>query len=511
MMNIKQGKEEIQRTVKAYLQKDEFGAYLIPKVRQRPMLFMGPPGIGKTAIMEQVAKECGVALVSYSITHHTRQSAIGLPFISEKNYGGKTISTTEYTMSEIIGAVYDKMETTGLAEGILFIDEINCASETLAPAMLQFLQNKTFGCHEVPDGWLIVGAGNPPEYNKSVREFDVVTLDRVRRISVDANYYVWKEYGYKQGIHGSILSYLEIKKNNFYVIETTVDGKRFVTPRGWEDLSSMIKTYEVMGVSIEESLIEQYLQHHKIAKDFANYYALYCKYRVDYGIPEIVQGNYNQKRVDRLAQAPFDERLSVLGLLLSHLSEKFQKAHEIDLYITKLHGYLLGLKEALTSPYCENMPWDTIYNTVQEETEEKFLQQDKTNLLSISEKRSYQKALVQLGEYRTKAQKTGIIEKNKIFDVVKELFAEETQKRQSYLHQCSEELNYVFQFLEEAFPDGQEIVIFITEITLNYYSLLFIQENGCEKYYKYNKELLLEERERAIMSDIAEINKGVLS
>ena len=78
-------------------------------------------------------------------------------------------------MSEIVASIYDRMRETGLTEGILFIDEINCVSETLAPAMLQFLQCKTFGNHEIPKGWVIVAAGNPPEYNKSVRDFDVVT------------------------------------------------------------------------------------------------------------------------------------------------------------------------------------------------------------------------------------------------------------------------------------------------------------------------------------------------
>lgn len=111
---------------------------------------MGPPGIGKTQIMEQIARECGIALVSYTITHHTRQSAVGLPFIVKKNYGEEEFSVTEYTMSEIISSVYDKMEKTGLKEGILFIDEINCVSETLAPMMLQFLQGKTFGNQKVP-------------------------------------------------------------------------------------------------------------------------------------------------------------------------------------------------------------------------------------------------------------------------------------------------------------------------------------------------------------------------
>ena len=101
-MNILRAKKEIINTVKAYLAKDADGTYLIPSVHQRPILLMGPPGIGKTAIMEQAASECGIALVSYTITHHTRQSAIGLPFLTKRNYGGIEHTITEYTMSEII-------------------------------------------------------------------------------------------------------------------------------------------------------------------------------------------------------------------------------------------------------------------------------------------------------------------------------------------------------------------------------------------------------------------------
>ena len=181
-MNIKRAKQEIKDSIEAYLTKDNYGEYKIPSIRQRPILLMGPPGIGKTQIMEQIARECEIGLVAYTITHHTRQSAIGLPFIREKEYSGQTYSVTEYTMSEIIASVYEKIEQTGNKEGILFIDEINCVSETLAPTMLQFLQCKMFGNQKVPDGWIIVAAGNPPEYNKSVRDFDVVTLDRMKKI-----------------------------------------------------------------------------------------------------------------------------------------------------------------------------------------------------------------------------------------------------------------------------------------------------------------------------------------
>ena len=66
-MNIKDAKNEIIHTLAAYLKKDGNGVYTYPLVRQRPILLIGPPGIGKTAVMEQVAAECKVGLVAYTI------------------------------------------------------------------------------------------------------------------------------------------------------------------------------------------------------------------------------------------------------------------------------------------------------------------------------------------------------------------------------------------------------------------------------------------------------------
>ena len=149
-MDIKRAKQEIEHAVKAYLAVDDTGTPLIPPLRQRPILLMGPPGVGKTQIMEQIAQECGIALVAYTITHHTRQSAVGLPFIRHRNFGGADRSVTEYTMSEIIASVYDKMEQTGLEHGILFIDEINCVSETLLPPCCNFCSAKPLATRLCP-------------------------------------------------------------------------------------------------------------------------------------------------------------------------------------------------------------------------------------------------------------------------------------------------------------------------------------------------------------------------
>ena len=310
-MDIKRAKQEIKDSIEAYLAKDEFGNYLIPAIRQRPILLMGAPGIGKTQIMEQIAKECKVGLVSYTITHHTRQSAVGLPFIKEKTFGSEAFSVTEYTMSEIIASVYEKMEKTGLKEGILFIDEINCVSETLAPMMLQFLQGKTFGNQKVPEGGVIVTAGNPPEYNKSVREFDVVSLDRIKRIDVQPDFEVRKEYAYEQGIHPAVISYLELRRKNFYRMENTVDGRIFATARGWEDLSRLIQVYETLNKEVDREVVYQYIQHPMIAKDFAAYLALYNKYKTDYAVEDLLQGKWSQLTIQKIRNASLDEHLSL--------------------------------------------------------------------------------------------------------------------------------------------------------------------------------------------------------
>ena len=307
-MNIRQAKEEVARAVEVYLAKDDNGSYLIPIERQRPLFLIGAPGVGKTAIMEQVAWEMGIGLVSYSMTHHTRQSALGLPYIATRSFEGETFSVSEYTMSEIIASVYESMEETGRREGILFLDEINCVSETLTPAILQFLQYKVFGRHRVPQGWVVVTAGNPSEYNRSTHDFDVATWDRLKRIDVEPDYEAWRTYARTTRVHPAILAYIYAETSDFYHIETTLDGKAFVTARGWDDLSRVMRVYEMRGIPVTERLIAQYVQDPRTAKRFAVYYDLFNKYRSDYRIDAIVAGTAEASVLERAKAAPFDKR-----------------------------------------------------------------------------------------------------------------------------------------------------------------------------------------------------------
>lgn len=500
-MNIKQAKEEIKHTVQAYLSKDAFGEYKIPAVRQRPVLLIGPPGIGKTQIMEQIARECEIGLVAYTITHHTRQSAVGLPFIKEEQYDGKTYSVTEYTMSEIIASVYRKIEEGGRKEGILFIDEINCVSETLAPTMLQFLQCKTFGNQAVPEGWIIAAAGNPPEYNKSVRDFDMVTLDRVRCMNIEADLGVWKEYAREKRLNSAILSYLELRPKNFYRVEADVDGLQFVTARGWEDLSNLMDVYEELGIPVDEEIIHEFLRHEDVAEDVSAYFDLYKKYQDDYGIAEILEGKVKPSVYARIDQAAFDERLSVVNLLLDGVSNVFyqiQREREItDAWYDFLKEYRQKLKNSLQVK--------GIFETILAEKTALDEQNEKQQFVSKAQSDRARSLNEKLKECAKKiaAEETINIEETALFALAKEPFDAQCEKLQSLENQGIETLEHAFTFMEQAFSDGQEMVVFVTELTITPEIAVFLSEHRIERYETYKNQLLIGTKRAEILSEIA--------
>ena len=500
-MNIKQAKEEIKHTVQAYLSKDAFGEYKIPAVRQRPVLLIGPPGIGKTQIMEQIARECEIGLVAYTITHHTRQSAVGLPFIKEEQYDGKTYSVTEYTMSEIIASVYRKIEEGGRKEGILFIDEINCVSETLAPTMLQFLQCKTFGNQAVPEGWIIAAAGNPPEYNKSVRDFDMVTLDRVRCMNIEADLGVWKEYAREKRLNSAILSYLELRPKNFYRVEADVDGLQFVTARGWEDLSNLMDGYEELGIPVDEEIIHEFLRHEDVAEDVSAYFDLYKKYQDDYGIAEILEGKVKPSVYARIDQAAFDERLSVVNLLLDGVSNVFyqiQREREItDAWYDFLKEYRQKLKNSLQAK--------GIFETILAEKTASDEQNEKQQFVSKAQSDRARSLNEKLKECAKKiaAEETINIEETALFALAKEPFDAQCEKLQSLENQGIETLEHAFTFMEQAFSDGQEMVVFVTELTITPEIAVFLSEHRIERYETYKNQLLIGTKRAEILSEIA--------
>lgn len=493
-MNIQEAKEEIKKTVQAYTARTESGTFRIPVKRQRPVLLIGPPGIGKTAIMEQIARECSLGLVSYTMTHHTRQSAIGLPVLRQREFQGKSYTVTAYTMSEIIASVYEQIEQRGCQKGILFLDEINCVSETLMPAMLQFLQYKTFGSHHLPEGWVIVAAGNPSSYNRSVREFDTVTLDRVKRMEVEPDLEVWKRYALVRGLHPAVLSFLELRPECFYVMEAGRKG--FVTGRGWEDLSEMLLTLEGLGLEIEDILFEQYLQEEETARAFAFYYRLYEKWNRQIHPERILLGEYSEEPENLLAlpKLPFDERLCIIWLLLQRIYGMTESFQEQESLAKSLQYFTDGLKQN------SNMTGESLERACMEglERRKKGMQVQKDCGLLTPKEEEQEKKLAEA--IQSCMEQSRHVEGLQAFHNRVDI---EREKREEQQRGLKKALENGINFVRKTFGEGQELVIFLTGILEHTDAGRAMREQLGEEYQKAAVFLNADLKEEALRNRVS--------
>lgn len=502
-MNIASAKNQIKDTVEAYLEKDDAGMYVIAPVHQRPVFLVGAPGIGKTAIMEQIAHELGIGIVSYSMTHHTRQSALGLPRIEHREFDGLEYEASEYTMSEIVASVYDYIKASGRRRGILFLDEINCVSETLYPSMLQFLQYKTFGKHKIPDDWVVVCAGNPAEYNRSVHEFDIVTLDRLRQIDVEPDYMVWKNYATAKGIHPAVTTFLDAKRDCFYKVESKAGGgKAFVTARGWEDLAQLVSLYEQMGKPVDRDLIAQYLRDDDIADQFSVYYALFNKYRADYQVGRILDGNPDADVYSRARAAQFDERIALVGLLLDSLAGECAKVLDVEGTVINARDVLREIKEPLAAGASID---DTLISRLgeREATLAKALSANTMSAANIRKERLAIGFMRELVSACTLA-KTG--QGTEAFKTLQDAYMREVAKIQPLVDAADAKMSNAFQFVADVF-DSREMLVFLAEVTTRQATTQFISHYGNEAFYKYNDQLEVDASRTDLANRISELTQ----
>lgn len=349
----------------------------------------------------------------------------------------------------------------------------------------------------------MVTAGNPPEYNNSVREFDIVTWDRLKRVDVEPDFDIWKEYAYSRGPHPAVMTYLEIEKEDFYQVETTVDGKRFVTARGWSDLSDMMRLYEQHKLKIDENLVGQYLQNRKIAKDFAVYYDLFNKYRSDYQVDKILADKADESIKDRARKAKFDERLSLLGLLLDAVTEHLRAVCTVETAHIQLLEVLKTVRVELAKPGAEA---PKLLEKQIKSQRAALASGRRASSMSREEQSARENVCAILEDQRVMLTKERPGSGKEAFSLLKVDFDQRITGLRKSAAGAGKKLTNLFRFCGEVFPDGQELLILVTELTINPHCARFMGRYGCKEYYERNRELLFYERQQEIIQKMENID-----
>lgn len=311
MYTVGAAKNALKAGIRAYLYKNGDGNYVMEKQNRLPFYLEGAPGIGKTELVGQTATELGIGFVSFSLVHHTRNSLLGLPVIETLPQGEKY---TNYTMSEVIAKVREQ-EEQGEKEGILLLDEFPCMAETIVPIMLSFLQTKNIGEYCLPEGWVIVLCGNPPQFNKSSRRFDSAVLDRLRKLEVAFDATCFTEYGKSIGLEPIVISYLELHPQDTYRCEEKNGVKELVTCRGWENLSHTIRLYRELEQEIDRECIRQFIKSEEICERFLQY-ERQCRLGFSAeDMTELLSGKHYELYKDRMCGLQTWQQMELFGSL----------------------------------------------------------------------------------------------------------------------------------------------------------------------------------------------------
>ena len=238
------------------------------------------------------------------------------------------------------------------------------------------------------------------------------------------------------------------------------------------------------------------MQDEQIARDFTIYYDLFKKYKNDYQVDRILFGIPSEQVRQRAMKASFDERISFLGLLMDGITDTVKETMEMQ-------NALFVFGDCLKKIKADVEKGRDLVSCIEQQKEclmEQEKQKKRAGNLSRAQVWEDDRVLVYLEECREKAGIRTPDERD--FVILRDYFAQLTESFQEQTRKASGCLSNSFYFCEDVFEEGQEILVFVTELTENEYTARFISQYGCREYFKHNKNLMFYERQKNLMDQI---------
>ena len=192
-----------------------------------PTFLWGAPGIGKSSIVNQIAKDKKIGFIDLRLALMDPTDLKGIPF-------------------------YDKESHTALwappaflpkeGEGILFLDELNSAPPSVQASAYQLILDRKVGEYELPDGWAIVAAGNREGDRGVTYRMPAPLANRFVHFEMEVDVDDWRFWAYKKGLDDAIISYISYKSEHLFNFDAKSDAKSFATPRSWEYVDKILRS-----------------------------------------------------------------------------------------------------------------------------------------------------------------------------------------------------------------------------------------------------------------------------
>ena len=194
-----------------------------------PAFVWGPPGIGKSSIVSQVAESLGVEFLDLRLALLDPTDLKGIPFFDPESRQG-------------VWAPPSFLPTDPKSRGILFLDEINSAPPAVQASAYQLVLDRKVGEYELPEGWSIVAAGNRENDRGVVYRMPPPLANRFVHLELEVELSEWKRWAYGAGVSAEVIGYLSFEPERLFAFDPQSGEKAFPTPRSWSFADRMLRS-----------------------------------------------------------------------------------------------------------------------------------------------------------------------------------------------------------------------------------------------------------------------------
>ena len=235
---------------------------------KRPVFLWGPPGIGKSDVVQQLAVELGGskdAMIDLRMAQMEPTDIRGIPFFN-KEVNKMDWAEPVDLPSEEFASQYKTV--------ILFLDEMNSAPPAVQAAGYQLILNRRVGKYKLPDNVVIVAAGNRDSDKGVTYRMPMPLANRFVHLEMRPDFAAWQLWAVNNSIHKDVVGYLSFAKNDMYEFDAKSSSRAFATPRSWCFVSDLLNDednidsdslFNLVAGAVGDGLAVKFMAHRKVA------------------------------------------------------------------------------------------------------------------------------------------------------------------------------------------------------------------------------------------------------
>ena len=231
---------------------------------KRPVFLWGPPGIGKSEVVQEITDELGGFMIDLRMAQMEPTDIRGIPYFN-KDIGKMDWAEPVDLPSEELAAQYPII--------VLFLDEMNSAAPSVQAAAYQLILNRRVGQYKLPDNVLIVAAGNREADKGVTYRMPAPLANRFLHLEMRVDFDDWAMWATENRVHKDVVGYVTFAKKDLYDFDPKSASRSFATPRSWSFVSELLEEddtddstmMDLISGAVGEGLAVKFMAHRKIA------------------------------------------------------------------------------------------------------------------------------------------------------------------------------------------------------------------------------------------------------